>query len=627
MASERWTLSVWDFAAMMARLMAALSKTWLRPLLDRVEGGDCLLFLYTVGIIRQYLCWVPVSNAIAWLIAALAGGFVLGRYVLIREADRSASLPFWIVFAVPLFLSYLLRVAFPDLSFDVLNHRLFQQVRALDGFLDRPGDFFPTPGPFNTVPDMAFGITRYLFGYRLGTILNFFALLWSGRILDRLFRSQIPNDWLRAFCVLATFAAEHLFFEINTYLVDLLALPLLLEATRLALQKMEPARRNRHVVQIAFLIGVSVALKLTNLVLALPIVLLCTWTFVIGPRAARFGKELLRVSLFSIAGFLGPVLPFSLYLYQQTGSPVFPILNGVFKSPYWPFQNMWDPRWGPRGLWETLSWPVQILFHPERLSELSLYSGRLSLGLLAAALALFIAWRNKDLRRLCFLVLASLFLWSGTTGYIRYALFLELLSGLLLVMLIVESSKNKRQLGVALLFICLSGTQTILACQYIASTEWSRRPTIFKLPEAWKSNARYFLRDRSLRSFSSSADRTRFDRVEVWIESSMKTVGFEILLNEKAPVIGLRCHESFVSPESRLRFVHAIEAAAGKRMFSLCFAEDLADALKIIDQRGLIAGAQTPLSLPFYSREFRLPLILIEVSGAEQAAATMRKTL
>lgn len=613
---------------MMARLMAALDKTWLGRFLGRVEGGDALVLLYIVVIIRQYLCWVPVSNALAWLIAALTGGFVLGRYLLIKgEADRSPSLPFWIVIALPLFFAFLLRVPFPDLSFDVLNHRLFQQERALNGFLDRPGDFCPTPGPFNTVPDMALGITRHLLGYRLGPILNFFALLWSGRILDRWFRSQIPNNWVRALCVLAALAAEHLFFEINTYLVDLLALPLLLEATRLALRPRDPAQRNMHFVQIAFLIGLSVALKLTNLVLALPIVLLCAWTFLVEPQADRFGKKLRHVTLLSIAGFFGPVLPFSLYLYQQTGSPVFPIINGVFKSPYGSPQSVWDPRWGPLGLWEILSWPIQILFYPERLSELSLYSGRLSLGLLAAVLALVIAWRNKQLRKLCFLVLASLFLWGATTGYIRYALFLELLSGVLLVMLIAETLKNKRLLGVGLLFICLSGTQAALACHYVASTEWSRRPTILTLPAEWKDNTRYFLRDRSLRSFSSNADRARYDRVEVWIESSMKTVAFEILLNEKAPIIGLRIHDSFLSPESRLRFVHAIEAAAGKRMFSLCIAEDLPDALKIIEQRGLVAGTQTPLSLPFYSHGYRIPLILIEVSGAEQAAAAMRKTL
>ena len=92
------------------------------------------------------------------------------------------------------------------------------------------------------------------------------------------------------------------------------------------------------------------------------------------------------------------------------GSPVFPFLNGIFKSPYWPANSGWDPRWGPVGFWETLFWPVQILFRPERLCELSVYSGRLSLGLIGAALALVLAWRNRELRRLSLLALSGLFL-------------------------------------------------------------------------------------------------------------------------------------------------------------------------------------------------------------------------
>ena len=107
----------------------------------------------------------------------------------------------------------------------------------------------------------------------------------------------------------------------------------------------------------------------------------------------------------------------------------------------------------------------------------------------------------------------------------------------------------------------------------------------------------------------------------------MKTSGLEILLNDKAPVIGLRSHESLFTPESRRRFVHALERAAGKRMFTICFAEDLAQSLEFIKLRGLVAGAQTPLQLPFYSPDIPLPLILIEVTGAEQAAAAIRQTL
>ncbi len=266
---------------MMARLMAAFHRAWLRAFLDRVEGGDALLFLYVAVIIRQFLCWVPLSNPIAWLTAALAAGVIIWRYVLAKDEPREgSSRAFLLVVALPLALAFLLRFPFPDVSFDVLNYRLFQAARTLRGFLDQPGDFFPTPMPFNPAPDMVMGITRLLFGYRLGTIANLFALLWSARILDRLLRAHVPHAWVRAGSILAVLAVEQIFFQINTYLVDLLSLPLLLEATRLALRSVEPAMWNRHLTRIAFLLGLSVAFKLINVAFALPIALLSAWTLI-----------------------------------------------------------------------------------------------------------------------------------------------------------------------------------------------------------------------------------------------------------------------------------------------------------------------------------------------------------
>ena len=366
---------------MMARLMSPLNRPWVRPFLDRVEGGDGLLFLYTAVIIRQFLCWIPLPNAIAWLAAALGAGLVIWRYVLAKENVRERSSPaFWLLVALPLFLAYLLRFPFPDVSFDVLNYRLFQAARALRGFLDQPGDFFPTPMPFNPAPDMAMGITRLVFGYRLGTIVNLFALLWAARILDRLLRAHVPHHWIRAGSILAVLAVEQIFFEINTYLVDLLALPLLLEATRLALRSVEPAKWTTHLARIAFLLGLSVAFKLINVAFALPIALLSAWTLIVEHRGRTPWNGLLRAGLASFAAFLLPVLPFSIYLYQQTGSPVFPMMNGFFQSPYWPANNNWDNRWGAFGFWQVMAWPVKMLWQPERLSELAVYSGRLPLG-------------------------------------------------------------------------------------------------------------------------------------------------------------------------------------------------------------------------------------------------------
>ena len=212
------------------------------------------------------------------------------------------------------------------------------------------------------------------------------------------------------------------------------------------------------------------------------------------------------------------------YLYLEMGSPVFPILNGVFKSPYWPPNSGWDNRWGPFGFWEVLIWPVKMFFRPDRLSELLVYSGRSSLGFIAALLAWIVAWRDPQLRRLSFVTLAGLLLWSLGTGYIRYALFLELLAGVVLITLAVQTMKDRRLIMIAILVFCSLGGQALLACKYTATTEWSGRPIFFKYPEAWKREAQYLFRDRrSLASFSPKTDRVRFAEVDVWMESSIKT--------------------------------------------------------------------------------------------------------
>jgi hypothetical protein len=598
----------------------------MRQVRERVEAADALLFLYFAVVIRQYLCWLPAPNAIAWIAAALLAALAVWVWIITKSEIRSrTSIAFWILVVAPLSFAFLLRVPFPDVSFDVLNYRLFHGIRGLHGFLYRPGDFFPTPAPYNTAPDMAMAITRLIFGYRLGTLINLFSLLWAARIVDRLLRAPLPNDWLRAGAVLLIFAAEHLLFEINTYMIDLLAVPLLLEATRLSLADTTPENRIVQLTRIAFLLGLSVAFKLIYIVTALPIALLCAWRYFREPRHPR---HLGRTVLFSLGAFLLPVLPFTIYLYVEMGSPVFPILNGIFKSPYWPPNSGWDNRWGAFGFWEVLIWPVKMFFRPDRVSELLVYSGRLSLGFIAAILAWLVSWRDLQLRRLSFVMLAGLLLWSLGTGYIRYAFFLELLAGVVLVTLAVQTMKNRRLSAIAVLVFCSLDGQALLASRYTAKTEWSGRPTFFKYPDAWKREAQYLFRDRrSLGSFSPKTDRVRFAEVDVWIESSIKTASLEILLNRKAPVIGLRSYESFASPESRRRFVTAIEGAAGKRMFTLCFAEDLPDALLTIEKRGLVAGVQAPIELPFYSPDYRLGLIMIEVSGAEQAAAAMRKTL
>jgi hypothetical protein len=204
------------------------------------------------------------------VIVSLVAWYVFNAF---HEASEKLPWQFWLIVALPLLLIFLLRVAFPDISFDVLNYHIFHSERALRGSLFIPGDFFPTPAPFNPTPDILTGLYRYLLGYRLGTLVNYLALIWTGAILNRLLRDYLRSAWLRSFSVLFILCTEQILFQINNYMVDLLALPLLLEATLLAITPGNGKPAMRRTAMLAMWLGIATAFKLANLIIAVPIVL------------------------------------------------------------------------------------------------------------------------------------------------------------------------------------------------------------------------------------------------------------------------------------------------------------------------------------------------------------------
>ncbi len=598
--------------------------------------GDALVGLYFTVFARQYLWFVTGEQAAAWALAVTAGAGALYFYVSAKDdsEETTARLPFWLVVALPLAFIYSMRVVFPDVSFDVLNYRLLHAERALEGFVYRADEFFPTPAPYNPAPDMVTGLFRHALGYRLGTFANLLAMVWAARVCDKLLRPYVRGAWWRAAGVLLVVMVEHALFEINNYMADLLALPLILEATYLALRlggtsdDGEAGARNerderRLLARVALLLGMSVAFKLTNAAVALPVVLLCAYGALASP-ARRSLKSLTPLTLLCAAAFLVTFLPFAVYLWRETGSPVFPVYNGIFKSDYWPHDSVWDPRWGPVGLFEKLLWPVIIPFRAERLCELAVYSGRISFGFVVALAGLLvIARRDARLRGLSFVVVAGALLWSFSTGYIRYALAVELLSGV--VVLAVASARARvtrprwrKAAAVVAAALWLSLVwQSARAWHYVKRYEWAQRPTFFKRPDAYPREAAYLLRDHTLRDFLDDENaRATFDRVEVWVASGIKTASIEVLLNERAPVLGVNTYQYF-SAEGSARFERALEHHAGRRVYSLAFAEDLATAKADLERRGLTAARVVPFELPYFSPHARIPMYFIEVGRAD----------
>jgi hypothetical protein len=456
-------------------------------------------------------------------------------------------------------------------------------------------------------------------GFRLGTILNLLALLWAAQIVDQILRKVISHSWLRRFGVLLIVLIESILFEISTYMVDILTLPLLLQATLLTLEEDESQNRRSNSVHIAFLLGLSLAFKLTNLAVVLPILGIHAYQLILGPRRIHF-KKFAKTAALMFVTFVAPMLPFTIYIYSWTGNPVFPAANSFFQSPYWPTHGGWDDRWGPHGVWETIVWPVLVWFRPERHSELGVYSGRLSFGFVIALCGLIFLWRNSRVRLLCILLVSSALLWSALAmGYGRYGLFEDLLAGI--VVITVSASLLARiswpavswRTAVAAALCTVLAAQAFVAGFYTLKFEWGGRNTLFANSLSYMDHAKLMLRDRSLKSYLSEEDRVRVDKVGVWLETGQKSTGVEALLNPGVPVVAIRQKEFFHTRESWRRFTETVNAFQGKNMYSLCLNADWPLAKQAIASRGLELGSVTPISVPFFSHTNVLGMMLIEV--------------
>jgi len=586
----------------------------------KLEFGDLLISLYIVVFIRQY-AWVIGSNRVAWAVTLTCSALLWLAHLRMKE-DEVERTPrvFWLVVALPLFVVFAMRFAFPDLSFDVLNHRLVQSERALRGVQFLSGDFFPTIFPFNPAPDMLTGISRHLLGYRLGTIINLLALVWAGTILEKILRPFVRSAALRCAGVLLALFIEHVLFEINNYMVDLIALPLTLEALRLALGYNESTHKERDLLFSALLLGASLGLKLTNAAVAVPVLAV----FAVQMLSQKLDPRTVKFVALSAALFLLPLLPHAVYIFGETGSPVFPLYNNFIKSPLWPHITPYDGRWGPHGWTETLLWPLLSASNPGRLSELGVYSGRLVFGVAGAALCLVLPRAATRARLIALAVLLGSVLWSFTSGYVRYAAFMEVLGGVLVLYLsryIFERAAGwlrPLRLAVAALPLCLLGAQCALAAQYVSQTEWSKRPTVFDDDEAFRKELRWVLRDRELMPFQTDANRALFGRVEAWIVSGVKSNGVQVLLRHDVPMIAVNNLEYFDQPQSRQRFAFALEAVRGKRVYSLTLTEELDASLEFIKRRELTVGEITTVLVPFFSAHRQIHMTLIEIRLPEK---------
>ena len=188
------------------------------------------------------------------------------------------------------------------------------------------------------------------------------------------------------------------------------------------------------------IMGVALGLKQTVVVYCISagLMLICCFPY--------FKKPYKSIIIFALGGLLGFLIVNGWWMWKMWvlyDNPVFPFLNGVFKSEYFDEFNFRDKRFLP-DLKTFLIYPYLWYFFPNGISEVSYEDIRLTLiytilcGVLICCL-----WRHEIKEKyqkrhfetaLYLYVFISFIIWMLLFSILRYAIIIEVLGAFFLVM-------------------------------------------------------------------------------------------------------------------------------------------------------------------------------------------------
>lgn len=170
-------------------------------------------------------------------------------------------------------------------------------------------------------------------------------------------------------------------------------------------------------IAIGLLAGACVWLKLN--LLSITAVLALGWVLLAGAPCG-----LLRRGGGVLLGALAIAGPSFALRWLDTGNPVFPSYNTLFKSSHYPLvdERYNFPFWPQAGFWDAVKAPYEAVVHPFLMNEAA-PEGAFGLLVAAVVLGVLLGWRQRE-RRAGLIVWAaivvSLLLWWSQFRYLRY---------------------------------------------------------------------------------------------------------------------------------------------------------------------------------------------------------------
>jgi hypothetical protein len=186
----------------------------------------------------------------------------------------------------------------------------------------------------------------------------------------------------------------------------------------------------------------------------------------------------------ALLGFLAVAGHHMLILWHDFGSPTFPYLNQIFHSPYWEPEAVRDARFLPQDFWQLITYPfywttvdTYIVAEPPFRD----WRGAIAYVAMAAGLAAFAmsfvrngyrraetSTRTCDLDLVFIFVILSYFCWALGFGYYRYAIPLEMLTGVVTIGALIWLIEDRR------LRIISAVMSLILAAATTVYLDWGR---------------------------------------------------------------------------------------------------------------------------------------------------------
>jgi hypothetical protein len=210
---------------------------------------------------------------------------------------------------------------------------------------------------------------------------------------------------------------------------------------------------------------------------------------VVAVLAALRKRTRIGLMAFGVAATLG-FLVFAghhlLALWIDFRNPFFPYLNQIFRSPYFEPTAIWDARFIPDSFWKLMTFPFYwAKINSYVVAEPAFRDWRAAIAYVAmvvGTLALAMGWLRKGRRPNDMLtqtpglglvftfVVVSYFSWALEFGYYRYAIPLEMLTGVVTIgaLLWLFEDRRARMVGAVAVLAMAASTTVYL--------DWGRRP-------------------------------------------------------------------------------------------------------------------------------------------------------